>query len=80
MFVLESWGFAVQDNEGLVEGGATLITTRDLELIRQSRSRDKYVDFSADEQAAYRRVHEALDRLGQMTVDKLGGARGAYLN
>jgi hypothetical protein len=51
----------------------------DIELIRQSRSRDKYTDFSPDERTAYKRVHEALRRLGQITLDELGGARDYVL-
>ena len=51
------------------------LTGRDIELIRQSLSRDKYTDFSVDERAAYKRVHEALRQLGQTAVDELGGAR-----
>ena len=41
---------------------------RDIELIRQSRSRDKYTDFSAEERAAHKRVHEALRQLGDSSL------------
>jgi 5-methylcytosine-specific restriction protein B len=47
----------------------------DIDLIRQSRVRDKYTDFSVDEKAAYKRVHESLRRLGQIAVEELGGPR-----
>jgi hypothetical protein len=47
----------------------------DIELIRQSRSRDRYTDFSEEEKTAHRRVHEALRQLGEVAVDELGGTR-----
>jgi hypothetical protein len=50
-------------------------TAHDIELIRQSRSRDRYTDFSDEEQAAHKRVHEALRQLGEIAVDELGGTR-----
>jgi hypothetical protein len=51
------------------------LSEHDIDLIRQSRSRDRYKDFSAEERAAYKRVHEALRQLGETAVDELGGAR-----
>jgi hypothetical protein len=51
------------------------IGENDLELIRKSRVRDKYKDFSDEERAAYQRVHAALDQLGLTAVDELGGTR-----
>jgi hypothetical protein len=51
----------------------------DIQLISQSRSRDKYSDFSDDERAAHKRVHDALHRLGEITRDELGGARDYVL-
>lgn len=51
----------------------------DIDLIRQSRSREKYADFSAEEKAAHKRVHEALLRLGQVALDELGGPRNYVL-
>ena len=55
------------------------LTSSDIALIRQSRSRDKYADFSDEERAAYKRVHEALRKLGQMALAELGGARDYVL-
>lgn len=55
------------------------LSAHDIELIRQTRSRDKYTDFSADERTAYKLVHEALRRLGEITVDELGGPRDYVL-
>src|SRR5262245_5014290 len=52
-----------------------MLAGHDIELIRQSRSRDRYKDFSDNERAAYRRVHAALGELGQIAVDELGGPR-----
>jgi hypothetical protein len=77
--LLERLGFVVQDNGGRVEDGGALMTSRDLELIRQSRTREKYADFSADEKTAHKLVHEALHRLGDIAVDELGGARDYVL-
>jgi 5-methylcytosine-specific restriction enzyme MrcB-like protein len=51
----------------------------DIELIRQSRSRDGYKDFSDEERGAHQRVHAALGQLGQIAVDELGGARDYVL-
>jgi len=55
------------------------LAEHDIELIRQSGSHSKYADFSAEERAAYKRVHEALRQLGQTAVDELGGARDYVL-
>ena len=73
---LEALGFSVE-----VRGSdePPTITSHDIELIRQSRSRDRYTDFSDEERAAYKRVHEALRRLGEIAVDELGGARDYVL-
>lgn len=51
------------------------LSGHDIELIRQSRSRERYADFSAEEKAAHKRVHEALLRLGQVALHELGGPR-----
>jgi MrcB-like, N-terminal domain len=48
-------------------------------LIRQSRSHDKYADFSVEERTAYKRVHEALRQLGQTALTELGGVRDYVL-
>jgi MoxR-like ATPase len=51
------------------------LAAHDIELLRQSRQRDRYADFSDEEKAAHRRVHEALRRLGDLAIDELGGPR-----
>ena len=51
------------------------LAEHEIELIRQSRSRERYADFSDEERAAHKRVHEALRQLGEVAVDELGGAR-----
>ena len=56
-----------------------MITSNDIQLISQSRSRERYTDFSDEERAAHKRVHEALRRLGEIAVDELGGARDYVL-
>jgi MrcB-like, N-terminal domain len=73
---LEALGFSVE-----VRGSdePPTVTSHDIELIRQSRSRDRYTDFSDEERAAHKRVHEALRRLGEIAVDELGGARDYVL-
>ena len=73
---LEALGFSVEVR-GSVE--PPTITSHDIELIRQSRSRDRYTDFSDEERAAHKRVHEALRRLGEIAVEELGGARDYVL-
>jgi hypothetical protein len=55
------------------------VTEQDVELIKQSRSRDRYTDFTSDERAAYRRVHDALRQLGAIALDELGGSRDYIL-
>ncbi len=73
---LEALGFTVE-----VRGSdeSPTVTSHDIELIRQSRSRDRYTDFSDEERAAHKRVHEALHHLGEMVIDDLGGARDYVL-
>ena len=56
-----------------------ILAGHDIELIGQSRHRDKYKDFSDDERAAHQRVHAALAQLGQIGVEELGGARDYVL-
>ncbi len=55
------------------------LSTRDIELIRESRHRDRYSDCSPEEKAAYKRVHEVLRQLGETAVEELGGARDYVL-
>jgi hypothetical protein len=73
---LEALGFSVEVRGS---GEPPTITSHDIELIRQSRSRDRYTDFSDEERTAHGRVHEALRRLGEMAVDDLGGSRDYVL-
>ncbi|MGX0966092.1 MoxR-like ATPase [Bradyrhizobium japonicum] len=51
------------------------IGSNDIEHVRQSRLKERYADFSVDERTAYKRIHEALRRLGQIVIDELGGGR-----
>jgi hypothetical protein len=55
------------------------LTEQDVELIKQSRSHDRYTDFTSDERAAYRRVHDALRQFGAIAIDELGGSRDYIL-
>jgi hypothetical protein len=55
------------------------IAEHDIELIKQSRLSDRYADFSAEERAAYKRVHDALRQFGEIAVDELGGSRDYVL-
>jgi hypothetical protein len=55
------------------------LTERDVELIKQSRLRDRYTDLSAEERAAYKRVHDALGQFGAIAVEELGGPRDYVL-
>jgi hypothetical protein len=74
--LLERLGFSV-DITGSHEPPA--LAGSDVELIRQSRSRDRYTDFSVEERTAHKRVHEALRHLGEIAVDELGGTRDYVL-
>jgi MrcB-like, N-terminal domain len=51
------------------------VTEKDIELIHQSRSRNKYKDFSDAERDAHAHVHEVLRQLGTIAVEELGGTR-----
>jgi hypothetical protein len=68
--VVEHWREATTTGQNGVS-----ISSRDIELIRQSRSHDRYSDFSIEEKTAYKRVHEALRELAQTVIAELGGAR-----
>lgn len=74
--LLEGMGFSV---EVRISDGLPAISETDIELIRASRSRDRYADLTPDEQAAHKRVHEALRQLGEGAVVSLGGARDYVL-
>lgn len=65
--LLERLGFSVE-----VRGSddRPTLAAHDIELIRQSRSRDRYTDFSDEERAAHKCVHEALRRLFQCSFNK----------
>jgi MrcB-like, N-terminal domain len=72
--ILESFGFKV-DSIG-DDGQQTLtpkITYEDIDLIRRSRGKDRYNDLSAEERAAYQRVHDALTLLGGVALRVLEG-------
>ncbi|MGA9007604.1 MAG: hypothetical protein WB495_12150, partial [Xanthobacteraceae bacterium] len=69
--LLEGLGFSFESGSG----GPLALAGQDIELIRQSRSRDKYVDFSEEEREAHQRVHQVLRQLGQIALDEVGGAR-----
>lgn len=66
---LESLGFHVR---GPSESQSVQIHSRDVELLRLSRNRDRYADVSPEEHAAYERVHAALGRLGRLVQEELG--------
>lgn len=68
---LESLGFQVV---GPSEPPHIQIHSRDIELLRLSRDRDRYADLSSEERAAYERVYAALGRLGRLVQEQLGGA------
>ena len=74
--LLQRLGFLVEAERNDVP---TAITKSDIELLRQSRSRDKYADFSVEERAAHQRVHEALRQLGELALKELGGTRNYVL-
>jgi hypothetical protein len=59
--------------------GQVSLTGHDIELIRQSRSHDKYADFSIEQRTAYKRVHAALQQLGEKAIEELGGGRDYVL-
>ncbi|CAN7453800.1 DUF3578 domain-containing protein [Pararhizobium sp. LjRoot235] len=68
--LLERLGFEVVVEEG---NQAPAITSRDIELMRQSRAKARYTDFSEEERSAYQRVHAALGELGHVAIAELGG-------
>lgn len=55
------------------------LTKLDIELIRESLDREKYADFSPEEKAAYKHVHEVLRKIGEAALDELGGSRNYAL-
>jgi hypothetical protein len=72
-------GFYFYRSPIVEEWEQTHLSARDINLIRQSRSRERYADFLPEERTAYKRVHEALRQLGKTVVDELGGARDYIL-
>ena len=64
----EQLGFEVEGPES-----RTLITSADIELLRQSRSNARYADITPEQREAYRRINSALDELGKATLDALSG-------
>jgi hypothetical protein len=69
---LKRLGFEVQDSEADEPPGIS-ITAADITLLRESRSKAKYSELSAEEREAYERVHTALQNLGNEAQLKLGG-------
>jgi hypothetical protein len=49
------------------------ISSRELRLLAQSRSKSKFAALSSEERGAYSRIHAVLERLGVVAVDALGG-------
>lgn len=68
--LLQRLGFQLEDTSSAVDHEQRL-TARDLELIRSSRTRNRFNELSADERAAYQRVHHALERLGAIVQKEL---------
>lgn len=67
----ESLGFQIKN----VTGQASIqISSHDIELMRLSRSRDRYANLSPEERGAYERVHSALGQLARMVQEELGPA------
>jgi hypothetical protein len=67
---LEQLGFRVV---GVAQEEPVRIAPSDIELLRLSRSRDRYASLSTEERAAYERIHAALGKLGQLVKQELGG-------
>jgi hypothetical protein len=74
--LLEKLGFSVERKN---LDSNPILSSADVELIRQSRSRDKYADFSDEERTAHQQVHEVLQQLGAIAIDELGGSRDYVL-
>jgi hypothetical protein len=51
---------------------ATTITARDIQLVRESRSKPRYSDITAEEHQAYERITAALGSLGVLVATTLG--------
>ncbi len=51
---------------------ATTITARDVQLVRESRSKPRYSDISVEEHQAYERITAALGSLGVLVATTLG--------
>jgi hypothetical protein len=66
---LEQLGFEVAGPSDLQ---STTITTRDIQLLRESRSRGRYSDITAEERQAYQRITGALATLGALVATTLG--------
>jgi hypothetical protein len=66
---LQKLNFDVQTDDD--QGRSGIISPDDVQLIRQSKLKTRYSELSAEEQAAYNRVHENLERLGTIVRDSL---------
>ena len=53
-----------------------LISSGDLGLLAQSRTKPNFTSLSQQEREAYGRIHAALELLGAAAVDALGGTAG----
>ncbi len=49
------------------------ISSRELQLLAQSRSKPKFAALSSEERGAYSRIQAVLERRGAVAVDALGG-------
>jgi hypothetical protein len=66
---LEQLGFEVV---GPSDGQPAEITARDVQLVRESRSKPRYSEITADERTAYEHISAALATLGSLAVTTLG--------
>jgi MoxR-like ATPase len=66
---LEELGFEVAGPSDLQ---STTITARDIQLLRESRSRGRYSDITAEERQAYQSITGALATLGALVATTLG--------
>jgi len=77
--LLEGLGFKVSVDEVAGLNDVPMITAQDIQLIRQSRTKDpdgkikEYDQLSGEQRATYLRVHNALHSLGSSVRQALGG-------
>jgi MoxR-like ATPase len=68
---LEKLGFSFNVASNTDDDSQTSISASDLELLRQSRMRNRYAELTSAEKEAYRRIHRALERLGNLVISRL---------